>query len=123
MRREDCHEQMAVLRADGMLLKDIGKALGLKDATVIHHLRGRCACYAERAWRSPERVRERQAYTVEVAEENPEMTLMEISLKVFERFGNPETGKPVHFSTVIYHLRTAGMSTKRRTAATTIPNA
>lgn len=60
-------------------------------------------------WRAPARVRIRQRYIVELADDNPGIALREISLRVFERFGNPETGKPMNHSTIIHHLRTAGM--------------
>lgn len=63
----------------------------------------------QKKWRNRRRVRQRQAYIVELADDNPGITLMEISLRAFERFGNPETGKPLHHSTIIHHLRTAGM--------------
>lgn len=63
----------------------------------------------QKKWRNRRRVRQRQAYIVELADDNPGITLKEIALRAFERFGNPETGKPMNHSTVIHHLRTAGM--------------
>lgn len=59
-------------------------------------------------WRSPERVRERCDYIREMHRNGHCLTggpyLKEIALKVFERFGNPETGKPMDHTTVMHHI-------------------
>jgi len=43
---EDRHRRMVELRDSGMLLKNIGRTIGVHYSTVIHHLKGECRCDA-----------------------------------------------------------------------------
>jgi len=56
-------------------------------------------------WRSPERVRERHERMVELACQEPKLSLKEIAFIMWQEFGNPETQKPMDHSTLWHHLQ------------------
>ena len=68
-------------------------------------------------WRSREYVQERHEYIIALATQQVAtwgrkgqarlrpLTQMQIAMRLFEKFGNEETGKPIDHSVVIHHLR------------------